>query len=280
MYPTRRGKVSVLNDLVEEAKNDIIVFSDANSIFENNSVKLLVNHFTDEKIGGVCGRLILLNNEETGNFVKQEKNYWDYETFIKKSEGRCGILIGSNGAIYAIRKRLFKNLPTLKAITDDLYITLLVLKEKYKFAYESSAIAYEETGKNVVDEFRRKTRFSATNFQTLIYFKNLLFSKNILLSFAFWSHKILRWFTPIILILIFIFNIFLFNYSNYYEILFYVQLIFYILCICGYLFYKLEFNLKIFNLPFYFAMTNVAILIGLFKFIFNKHEAFWQSTPR
>ena len=86
-------------------------------------------------------------------------------------------LIGSNGAIYAIRKELFKRSPTEKAITDDLYITLEVLEENYKFAYESSAIAYEETGKSVIDEFRRKIRFSATNFQTSIYFKNLLFSK-------------------------------------------------------------------------------------------------------
>ena len=280
LYNARRGKVSVLNDLVNEAKNEIIIFSDANTIFEVNSVNLLVSHFNDEKVGGVCGRLILVNSEENGNTIIQEKNYWDYETFIKKSEGKCGILISSNGAIFAIRKKMYIKIPTDKAITDDLFITLAVLQNNYKFVYEFNALAYEEPGKNITDEFKRKVRFSASNFQTLLYFKRLLFSKNILLSFAFWSHKVLRWATPFFLILIFALNLYLFNDSIMFNIVLFFQIIFYFSAICGYIFSKFDFNFKIFAIPFYFSMTNIALLLGFFKFIFNKHTAYWQSTPR
>ncbi|MGE5859301.1 MAG: glycosyltransferase, partial [Ignavibacteria bacterium] len=212
LFGDRRGKVSVLNDLVKNARNEILVFTDANTVFNENSIKILVSNFNDKLAGGVSGRLILTDakNGISGNI--EEKSYWEYETLLKKYEGKCGILIGANGGIFAIRKDLFKEIPMEESITDDLYISLAVLNQNYKFLYEENAVAYEETPTDIIVEFNRKIRFASTNFYTLTYFKNLLFNKNLLLSFAFLSHKIIRWFTPIILPIILLINLLLFSY--------------------------------------------------------------------
>ena len=279
LFDVRRGKVSVINDLVSKVKNDIIVFTDANTVFDVDSLKLLLRQFGDPKTGGVCGRLLLQDPGTKLSESVEEKRYWDYETYIKKFEGQCGILIGANGGIFAIRKKLFRQLPTIKPITDDIFITLMILQQKYKFSYDYDAFAQEEVGHEIIHEFKRKTRFAATNFETMSYFKNLFINKNLMLSYAFWSHKILRWLTPVFLILIFILNILLFS-GWIFKIFLIFQLTFYTLSYFGFLLRKSKFQTKLFSLPFYFTMTNFAMLIGMINFILKRQTAYWQSTPR
>jgi poly-beta-1,6-N-acetyl-D-glucosamine synthase len=279
IFDSRRGKVSIINDLIAKARNEIIVFTDANTIFDENSIKRLMRQFGDQNTGGVCGRLVLLESKTQANESVEEKRYWEYETFIKKYEGRCGILIGANGGIFAIRRNLFRQLPTEKPITDDIFITLMIIQQNFKFSYEYDAWALEDVGREIIHEFKRKTRFAATNFETMFYFKDLILNRNVLLSYAFWSHKILRWMTPIFLILIFFLNVLLFN-GVIFQISLYVQLFFYFLSFIGFFQRKAKFKNKIFTIPFYFLMTNFAMLIGMMNFILKRQTAFWQSTPR
>jgi len=280
LFDKRRGKAAVLNDLIENAKNEILVFTDANTQFDNNALLELVKKFQTYYLGGICGRLILQNPNVEKSYSVEEKSYWEYETVIKEAEGKKGILIGANGGIYAIRKKLFTKIPTDKAVTDDLYITLSVLSQGYQFSYNPNAVAFEEVASSIISEYKRKIRFAATNFQTIFYFKNLLFNKNILISFALWSHKIIRWFTFIFLLFIFILNVLVVEDKQYFRILLYVQCVFYLFAFSGFALRKTKLKLKIFTIPFYFLMTNVAMFIGLLKFIFKKHKAYWQSTPR
>lgn len=280
IFNNRRGKARVLNDLANSAKNDILVFTDANTIFRNDLLKNLIPKLGAPEVGGISGRLILI--EPSMSFEKsiEEKKYWEYETFIKMYEGQNGILIGANGGIFAIKKHLFRELPVDKPVTDDLFICLSVLGQNHKFLYEKEAVAYEEVAPKLIHEFRRKVRFAASNFQTLIYFKKLLFNKRFLLSYAFWSHKIIRWFSPLILSALFILTVLAFNLGYYFKILLLVQIIFLVLALCGFLFRKLNYKMAIISLPFYFIMTNIALLKGLLNFIQNKHKAYWDSTPR
>ena len=134
IFSTRRGKATVLNDLVQLAKNEILVFTDANTKFDKNALTKLVSRFSDKTVGGVCGRLEL--EEPADHFEKsnREKLYWKYETHLKNLEGNFGILIAANGGIYAIRKQLFVKFPDHEAITDDLYQTFSVLNQGYQFS--------------------------------------------------------------------------------------------------------------------------------------------------
>ena len=279
LFDSRRGKVSVINDLIAKAKNEIIVFTDANTVFNENAIKRLVRQFGDQKIGGVCGRLILLEPKTNIDEGVEEKRYWEYETIIKKYEGKCGVLIGANGGIFAIRRKLYRKLPINKPITDDIFITLMILKQNYKFSYEYDAFAIEDVGHEIIHEFNRKKRFSATNFETMFYFKDLIFSRNFLVSYAFWSHKILRWMTPIFLMIIFFLNILLLS-GIIFQIILYIQILFYSLSFIGFLKRKAKFKSKVFTIPFYFSMTNFAMLIGMINFILKRQTAYWQSTPR
>lgn len=280
LFDERRGKAIVLNDLVKNSKNEVLVFSDADTIFDCNIITHLSSHFNDQKVGGVSGRIILSEPEKNFNKSIEEKLYWGYEDFIKSSEGRCGIVISANGGNYAIRRNLFINIPTEKAVTDDLFTTLAILKQGFKFLNDYNAIAFEDVANEVIDEYKRKKRYAATNFQTIAYFKELIFNKNILISLALWSHKIFRWITPILFFLIFFINILLYHYNKYFDVLFYLQLTFYLLALFGFILQKYKIRFRIFTFPFYFVFTNIAMSVGFLNFLFKKHTAYWESTPR
>jgi len=280
IYNSRRGKSQVLSDLVKVSSNPILTFTDANSIFDENALIELLKFFKDFNIGGVCGRLIL--NEPINGFNKsnQEKFYWEYETYLKKYEGKLGILIGANGGIYSIRKSLFTEIPVDKAVTDDLYVTLSILKKNFQFKYAYNAVAREEVSREIKSEFKRKIRFSSTNFQTLVLFKDLLFNRNILLSFAFWSHKVFRWFMPFLLVAGLVLNFFLIETGDLYFNLFIFQICIYALSIIGYLLSLFKIRIPLITLLFFFNLTNIALLIGFFDFIRGKQKSYWESTPR
>lgn len=276
-YKQRGGKAGVLNKLINEAKNEIIVFTDANTIFDKDVLKNLVKYFDNNDIGGVCGKLILKSEDSDDN---EESRYWSYETMIKQVEGDLGISIAANGGIFAIRKELYTQIPTEKAVTDDLFLSLKVLSKGYKFAYASDARAYENTANSLNEEMQRKIRFSATNFQTLLACKDLLFHKNLLLSYAFWSHKVIRWFLPLLLIFIFISNYLLISFGSFYNLFFILQVIFYAFSFIGFILYKFKIRFMIFTLPYYFYLSNYALVMGFIKFIKGQNSVIWESTKR
>jgi poly-beta-1,6-N-acetyl-D-glucosamine synthase len=279
-FKERRGKVSVINDLVSKARNDILIFTDANVMFDERMLKNILPHFSDSKVGGVSGQIILSESKFIQSKDVEEQNYWSYENFIKRNEGRCGIQIGGNGGIYAIRRNLFEVIPDTHAVTDDLYVPLSILQKGYKYLFEDEAVAFEEISQNVYHEFKRKVRFFATNFQTIFYFKSLLFNKNLLISYALWSHKIIRWFTPFFLFVFFFLSIYLFNTANFFKWVLLVQILFYFLSIIGFLLMKKGLYIRIFSIPFYVGLVNLALCKGFLQFISNKHKGYWESTPR
>lgn len=279
-FSVRRGKAVVLNDLVEKSKNEILVFTDANSCFQKDAIKKLVEKFSQKEIGGVSGRLILKERNKNSTESNEERRYWEYETRIKKAEGRCGTLIGANGGIYALRRNMFLKIPANISLTDDLYLTLSVLKTGNKFYYAENAIAYEDIAPTFTDEFYRKIRFSATNFQTLRYIGFGLKGANILANFCYLSHKILRWFIPVILIFLPVLNLTLYSHSLLFQVTAIIQLLFIFLAFIGFFFSKIRIRILIFSVPFFFLLTNLAIALGLVNFLRGKQTGIWNPTPR
>ena len=280
IFDIRRGKANVLNDLVQIVRNEVLVFTDANTMFEENSLLNLVSKFSNKKVGGVCGRLELVEPNENFDKTNREKLYWQYETHLKKMEGELGVLIAANGGIYAIRKELFTKFPEREAITDDLFQTFSVLAQGFNFIYSYDAVAKEDVSKKMITEFRRKVRFAATNFQTLKFFKVLLFSQRPLISYAIFSHKLIRWFVPLLLILLLVTSAITKNFGQLYYWIFLAQIFFYASALLGYLFKLSRINVAFFSIIYYYVVTNLALLIGLFHFVLKKQTPFWQSTPR
>lgn len=280
LFKERRGKATILNDLIKFASNDIVVFSDANTVFKKDSLKNLVKNFNSPKIGGVCGKLVLTDDEVEKSESVEESKYWAFETIIKESESKLGLLFAANGGIFAIKKDLFTEIPIKQAVTDDLFISLSVIAKGYNFVYAGDAIAVESVGKDVKTEFNRKVRFSATNFQTLSFFLTPLIKRGLLIFYAFFSHKISRWLLPFNLILVFIANGLVYNLNELTQIIFYLQSLFYILAAVGYFFTKIKVRFFLFSLPYFFVMANIAIIKGFNKFLKHQHSVVWESTKR
>ena len=280
IFDQRRGKPHVINDLVKAAKGEILIFCDANTLYDKKALINLVKNYKDTRIGGVSGKLRLRDIEKSKKAGSQEKKYWDAETWIKKQEGKLGILIGANGGIYSIRREYFEEIPTDRPVMDDFYISLKVLEKRKSFLYIHDAMAEEDTAPTIKAEFNRKVRNNSIMMSSIKPLRLLLSPRFGLIAYAFWSHKIIRWFTPILLLSIFVTNIFLLNVNTFFNIFFLIQLIFYLTAIIGYLLKKINIQITPLLMSFYFLMTNIALLIGLIKFLFGKQTAFWQSTPR
>lgn len=276
-FSRRTGKVNVLNNIIPQAKGGIIVLSDANTIYEPNSIQELVKHFINPRIGCVCGKLIL-KKPDTSYGGEFEGIYWKYESFLKRLEGRMGFLLGANGGIYAIRKNLFEIIPT-NTIVEDFVIPMKILENGYKIIYEPEAVAFEETSKSIAEEIKRKIRIGAGAYQAILLTIPMLNIFRGFPSFAYWSHKVIRWFVPFLLIFLLLFNILLIKESRYLY-LFILQCIGYLGAFTGYLLNKNKIQLKLFTPLYYFVAMNVALLIGFFRFIMGLQSVTWERVDR
>jgi cellulose synthase/poly-beta-1,6-N-acetylglucosamine synthase-like glycosyltransferase len=270
----RRGKATVLNDLLEAATGDIIVFTDANTEFEPQTVQMMVRHFQDLTVGAVSGHLILCPPKKQK--MTGEHSYWAFENKIKALESTTCSLLGATGGVYAIRKSLFTPLPSKISVADDFLIPMNIVKQGYRCAFEPNAIAYEELESSVLGEYKRKVRIGAQNFNVLPYIASLLHPKYGLISFALWSHKILRWFVPFLLLVITVLLPLLSENSGFYQWIFIGWISFVTVAAAGYFADRIKINFGYFGYPYYYLAMNAALLVGFFRSIFNLQKPTWN----
>jgi len=273
----RTGKSGVINQAMKYVQNDIVVFSDANTEFEKNALQKLVTHFHDPEVGCVCGRLVYRNPGEIVS-GEGESFYWRYETALKKMESKLGYVAGANGAIYAIRRELFEPLPK-KTINDDFVVSMRIVSKGYKSLYEENAIAYEDVAPEMESEFKRHVRDGAGHYLAIGHLLSLLNPLVGIRSFIYWSHRILRWAAPFILVLLLLINIGLLNHA-YYRGIFILQVVFYLAAIMGFLIVKKKRLPFFIYIPFYFCNLNLALLLGFFKVLTGRQKITWERTER
>ncbi len=266
-----RGKSFQLNRAISLCDSEIIVFSDARQVFKSDAVKKLVRNFKTENIGAVSGELVFL--EKGGETAKSIGLYWEYEKLLRKAESELDSSIGATGAIYAVRSNLLSSIPE-DIILDDVEIPMQVVKKGYRVIFESEAIAYDYPSSEIGLEFRRKVRTLAGNYQ--LFIKNPWFFnpfKNRLLIQTF-SHKLLRLIIPEMLILLFISSRLM--EGPFYNVLFYLQCIFYIAGLAGIFFRKLR-NIGLINFPAVFLTLNAASIVALYKVLSGKISVRWKK---
>ncbi len=276
-YHPRRGKAHALNFGVMSSESEIIVFSDANISYEPDSVRMLIRNFSDPSVGCVCGRVLLEKPKDSIELLG-EGAYMKYERFIHQGESRFHTMIGTDGAMYAIRRELFKPLPE-DAIVDDFIIAMRVLEKNYRIVYEPEAIGYEEAASSVSQEFKRKVRMIAGGFQSMNVLKDVLYPwRDVRTSFQFLSHKLLRWLSPIFMMGLFISNLLLLS-SFLYQITLILQVSFYASAM-GAVFMESLRNKAVFYFPYYFCSLNLAAGIGLKRFILRQQTVNWEKILR
>jgi len=193
------GKTESQNRAVETSKADIIVFSDANTLYKENALLELIKPFTDEKVGAVSGRHLYLPTDESAGST--ENTYWNViEVNLKKAEAKTGGLIGANGSIYAIRRELYVKLPA--SVISDFWEPLMIAFNGYRTEYAPDAISFEHAETKHLDEYKRKERIVQRSAYSLLQFPWTLNPlNNPRLSWLIFSHKVLRWLTPVLLII-------------------------------------------------------------------------------
>jgi len=274
-FAERRGKMSVIADCAAEASADILVLTDANTLMRPDAVRNLVRHFDDPKVGAVCGELRLLSPE--GKPV-EEGLYWRYEVTLKILENRLNAVLGANGAIYALRKSLFPNLPA-DLITDDFVIPMKVRAGGHRVVYDPEAVALEEAPASVASEFHRRMRIGAGNWQALSQCASLLLPWRGFVAFAFWSHKVLRWATPFLLPAAFVANLPL-AAVPFWRLVLALQTAFYATALLGHILPKLRLPTGPLRLPAYFVAINAALGAGLVRGLMRRQGAAWSRTSR
>lgn len=194
-FVQNRGKANVLNDLVSRTTEPLVMFSDANTFFRPDAVKQLVACFNDPRVGAATGELRLMG---TGG-DNQDSLYWRIEQFLKFFEARIGALLGANGAIYAIRRELWKPLEP-DTICDDFCVAMNVSAAGRRVVYEPRAWAEEDTPEHIGEEYKRRVRIGIGNFQALLRHPEYLLGTSMATAFAYVSHKVLRWIAPHLLL--------------------------------------------------------------------------------
>src|SRR5438105_12298110 len=225
----RTGKAGVLARLIGIARGEVLVLTDANTEFEKDAVRQLVQHLRDPAVGLVCGRLRL--HSPLGAPIA-EGAYWRLESLLKLYESRRGCVMGANGGIYAVRKHLFPPLPA-GTVVDDFVAALRVLQTGYEVCYEPEAVAHEEAAPGHADEYRRRVRIAAGCFRALAQFRDLLSFRHGFTAFALWSHKVLRWLVPQALVIALLTNALLATQSRGYALLLLAQRAIYTLAALG-----------------------------------------------
>jgi cellulose synthase/poly-beta-1,6-N-acetylglucosamine synthase-like glycosyltransferase len=278
-FKERRGKPSVINDLIDTSVYPIIILTDANVIFEKSTIKNLVRHFKDERMG-LVGANILNKGMKRDGISIQEKSYIERENLIKYREGILwGTMMGPFGGCFALRKILFEKVPE-GFLVDDFYISMNILKKDYKCVNDLEAICFEDVSNDILQEYKRKSRISAGNFQNLKYFKKYLFRPFSPIGFCFISHKVLRWMTPFFIIISLVSLIVLSFYDRIYLLLLIGEILLLFTPLIDWMVRKIGFHFKFLRFVSYFSFMNLALLRGFFKFIGGIDSGVWTPTKR
>lgn len=278
-FSERIGKPAVINRLSSRAKGEILIITDANVFPDRKSIGTLVRNFADSSIGLVDSRLINSGIKKDGISLP-EVTYISIESKLKNIEGRLwGKMMGPFGGFYAVRRASYKP-NSGNILADDFRICMNVIRKKQKAISDTEAFVYEDVSNNLRDEFYRKVRISAGNFQNLCHFAFLLLQPFSSWSFCFISHKLIRWITPFLWFIVMVSNILLINDSFFFLLLFLLQLIFLLLPAFDMVLKK--FNIHVVPLRFFTHLyfMNFALFAGFVKYLGGIRSGAWAPTKR
>jgi glycosyltransferase involved in cell wall biosynthesis len=188
---SRLGKAGALNAAVAEADGEILVFTDANSMLATDAVRHLVAPFADDEVGGVAGDQRYLPAGGEAAVAHGERGYWHFDRALKQAESDGGNVISATGALYAIRRVLFRDVP--EGVTDDFAVSTAVICQGSRLVFAPDAVAYEPVGASAEVEFGRKVRVMTRGLNGVLIRRELLDPRRHgFYALQLLSHKVLR----------------------------------------------------------------------------------------
>lgn len=274
----RKGKAAMLNELVAMANGTILIITDANVIFSGTTVRLLASAFTSSQTG-LCDATVVPSLSHGYGITSQENLYSRFETSLRRAEGEVwNTMTGPYGGCYAVRREFFPVIPE-NTLVDDLFVGLTVMHKGFASFNVPEALVSEDTQPGIADQYKRRVRIAAGSFQNLFRFGPFP-SVKLNASFAFLSHKVLRWFTPLFLSLFFMTTVILSGHSVLYFCLAAVQLILILLSAIDLMFDKFGRTIKLSRYVTHFLLMNAALTEGFVKAVRGIKNGIWEPTKR
>jgi len=272
----RNGKTSALNLAVPHARGEILVFSDANSLYAPEALRRLMRNFADSQVGYVTGKMVYSNPDGTtvGDGCSA---YMKYENFLRVFETQAGSIVGVDGGIDAVRKVLYRSMRADQL--PDFVLPLMVVEQGYRVVFEPRALLKEETLKSSGDEYRMRVRVSLRALWALWDMRKLLNPKRYgMFSFQLLSHKVLRYLGILFMIGAYISNALIMTKARLFRIVFLLQTIFYGAALAGHMLEKRGIFSRVLYIPYYFCLINIATGYALIRFLRREKQVLW--TPR
>jgi len=267
----REGKAAALNEAVRHATGEILVFSDANSLFDRNAIRFMVENFADPEVGYVTGTLCYSGDGASlGGGA-----YMRYENRLRLAEMRIGSIIGVNGGVDAIRRELYTDIP--RDLITDFVLPLHVIASGLRVIYDPRVISQETANSEITSEFRMRVRVALRAMQGLVYMRRLLDPRRYpLASFCLISHKMLRYLTFVFLPVALLANIRLAHVESLYQILLVAHVSIYALALLGLRGNLSQWMHRLTVVPSYFLLSNAAFMVAAISFMRRKTMATWK----
>lgn len=279
--PERKGKIAAFQRAMKMVEASVVVSTDANTEINRDAVLNLTRHFKDPRVGAVAGekRIHMPQNSDAG--AAGEGIYWRYESALKLMDARFGSAIGAAGELFAFRSAAYEDVPS-DTLVEDFYMTMRMAMKGWRIGYEPLAFATEEASADIREEWKRKVRIAAGGLQAVVRLAPLLnFFKYGKLSFQYISHRVLRWtVAPVLLPLLFVLNAILYQTKSFYQPILVLQFVFYAAAIAGWIFENRSIRLKVFFVPYYFCLMNIAMYAGFLRLTGKKQSVLWEKARR
>jgi len=265
----RGGKIAAQNAAAERASGEILAFSDANSLWRPDALRLLVAPFADSRVGYACGQ-VRFSGAGGGNI---EGTYWRYEMRLREMESALAGVTAGNGAIYAVRAAAY--LPLAPSGSHDLSLPFLLAKRKLRSLYLPSARAEEKMVPTLAGEFARKRRMMV-GLWDIVVGERMISPRGYspLYAFELFSHRLLRYLTPFLHLLAFVANLALLGQGPVYVVTYGVQLVLIAAAILGG-----QFRLAPLRVARYYALTTASIAAGLWDRFRQGPPGAWEKAP-
>lgn len=265
----RLGKTHTINEALEIINSEIVVFTDAGSRFHKQFLMEIVKPFRSPHVGCVTGHLQFERDMDSG-FSKGQGFHWRHELAIRRLESDLGILAVGTGACLAIRRDLFKTLPI--HVGEDVRITVDIALQGYKIIHSSSAKAYDSIDNSAHSEFRNRVRMTLRNWQGIWARPNLLNPFHWPgYAFSMWSHKLLRWLSPLFLIGVTLSAFYLaFQGEGLFRLVAIGLICFYLLGLIGVCSRRIGHMIPFTAIIYSFLVANFGFLVGLVKALLGK----------
>jgi cellulose synthase/poly-beta-1,6-N-acetylglucosamine synthase-like glycosyltransferase len=272
--PERFGKTAAQNAAVEQASGEIILFSDATTLYQRDVLRALMPNFADPTVGCATGRVVYTDSTKS-SVGHGTRSYWSYEFLLKKHESNVCSLIGVCGCLYAVRRSAY--VPLYHEACSDFIIATKMVEQGLRAVYEPDAVCMEETNERAGKEMKVRVRIITQTFADLWRNRQMLNPfRSGFYAIELLSHKVMRYLIPLFLIAILLASAILAPRSLFYLLALAGQVLCYGAAALAYLLERVGLHSRLLAIPQYFVLGNLASLIAFYKFLSGERYARWE----